>query len=54
MLQGVHGQSIIVHPEERIVMVQTSVNEQPSARTDRLPYQLRNAFWNGVLRSLSP
>ena len=51
-LQGIHGQLIMVQPKSGIVMVQTSVNDQPSGRQDARPYQLRDALWMGVLKSL--
>ena len=51
-LQGIHGQHIMVQPQSGIVMVQTSVNDQPSGRQDPRPYQLRDALWLGVLKSL--
>ncbi len=51
-LQGIHGQNIFVQPKSGIVMVQTSVNDQPSGRQDVLPYRHRDALWQGVLRSL--
>ena len=51
-MQGIHGQNILVQPASGIVVVQTSVNEQPSGRQDPRPYQLRDAFWRGVLQSL--
>ncbi len=51
-LQGIHGQLIMVQPQSGIVMVQTSVNDQPSGRQDPRPYQLRDALWLGVLKSL--
>lgn len=51
-LQGIHGQHIMVQPKSGIVMVQTSVNEQPSGRQDPRPYQMRDALWLGVLKSL--
>jgi len=51
-LQGIHGQHIMVQPKSGIVMVQTSVNDQPSGRLDPRPYQLRDAMWLGVLKSL--
>lgn len=51
-LQGIHGQNILVQPASGIVVVQTSVNEQPSGRQDARPYQFRDAFWRGVLQSL--
>ena len=52
VLQGIHGQHVFVQPASKIVMVQTSVNEMASGRQDATPYQLRNALWAGVLRSL--
>jgi CubicO group peptidase (beta-lactamase class C family) len=51
-LQGIHGQHIMVQPKSGIVMVQTSVNDQPSGRQDPRPYQMRDALWLGVLKSL--
>jgi CubicO group peptidase (beta-lactamase class C family) len=51
-LQGIHGQLIMVQPKSGIVMVQTSVNDQPSGRQDPRPYQVRDALWLGVLKSL--
>ena len=51
-LQGIHGQAIFVQPRSGIVMVQTSVNDQPSGGQDVRPYQYRNALWAGVLKSL--
>jgi len=35
-----------------IVLVQTSANDWPSGRQDIVPYQMRDAFWRGVLTSL--
>ncbi|NDE93896.1 MAG: class A beta-lactamase-related serine hydrolase [Betaproteobacteria bacterium] len=52
VLQGIHGQAIFVQPSSRIVFVQTSANDWPSGRQDIVPYQLRDAFWRGVLTSL--
>jgi CubicO group peptidase (beta-lactamase class C family) len=52
-LQGIHGQSILVQPSSGIVVVQTSVNDKPSGYQEPRPYQLREAFWRGVLQSLS-
>ncbi|MFN5177935.1 serine hydrolase domain-containing protein [Limnohabitans sp.] len=51
-LQGIHGQSILVQPASGIVVVQTSVNDKASGYQDPRPYQLRDAFWRGVLQSL--
>ena len=51
-LQGIHGQSMLIQPASQIVIVQTSVNAKPSGQQDLRPYQIRNAFWAGVLRSL--
>jgi len=52
VLQGIHGQAIFVQPESGVVMVQTAANDWPSGRQDPAPYQLRDAFWRGVLASL--
>lgn len=52
LLQGVYGQHILIQPETGIVIVQTSVNDRPSGRQDARPYQLRDAFWRGVVYSL--
>ncbi|NBP40775.1 MAG: serine hydrolase, partial [Betaproteobacteria bacterium] len=52
VLQGIHGQAVFVQPSSGIVFVQTSVNDWPSGRQDVVPYQLRDAFWRGVLTSL--
>ena len=52
VLQGIHGQAIFVQPKSGIVLVQTSANDWPSGRQDIVPYQLRDAFWRGVLASL--
>ena len=52
VLQGIHGQAIFVQPKSGIVLVQTSANDWPSGRQDFVPYQLRDAFWRGVLASL--
>jgi CubicO group peptidase (beta-lactamase class C family) len=51
-LQGIHGQHIFVQPDNKIVMVQTSVNQMASGRQDLRPYQYRDALWSGILRSL--
>ena len=51
-LQGIHGQSMLVQPKSKIVIVQTSVNDQPSGRFDIRPYQLRDSMWMGFLKSL--
>ena len=50
--QGIHGQLIFVQPESKIVMVQTSVFDNPSGRFDPFPYKKINALWLGVLDSL--
>ncbi|MBU3631274.1 serine hydrolase [Polynucleobacter sp. AP-Melu-500A-A1] len=50
--QGIHGQFIFVQPESKIVMVQTSVFDNPSGRFDPFPYKKINALWLGVLDSL--
>ena len=51
-LQGIHGQSVLVQPDNKIVIVQTAVHTQPSGRQDSRPYQYRQALWEGVLKSL--
>ena len=51
-LQGIHGQTIYVQPESKIVMVQTAVYNWASGRQDNRPYHLRQAMWEGVLKSL--
>jgi len=51
-LQGIFGQQIYVQPDSKIVMVQTSVFDQPSGRFDPYPYKKLNALWLGVLDSL--
>lgn len=51
-LQGIHGQTVYVQPASKIVMVQTAVHNTPSGRQDPLPYQYRQAMWEGVLKSL--
>jgi CubicO group peptidase (beta-lactamase class C family) len=50
--QGIHGQFIFVQPESKIVMVQTSVFDNPSGKFDPFPYKKINALWLGVLDSL--
>ena len=51
-LQGIHGQTIFVQPETQVVMVQTAVYTSASGKQDNKPYLLRQAMWEGVLRSL--
>ncbi len=51
-MQGVYGQGLFVQPASGIVMVVTSVWQQPSGQQDPAPAQERNALWLGVLRSL--
>lgn len=51
-LQGIHGQTILVQPESKIVMVQTAVFQKASGIQDAMPYRMRGAFFDGVLRSL--
>lgn len=51
-LQGIHDQAMYVQPASGIVMVQTAVEDAPSARQDPLPAQERNALWRGVLKAL--
>ena len=51
-LQGIHGQTIYVQPDSKIVMVQTAVYNRASGAQDDWPYRLRQALWEGVLQSL--
>ena len=51
-LQGVYGQGLFVQPASGIVMVVTSVWQQPSGQQDPAPAMERNALWLGVLASL--
>ncbi len=51
-LQGIHGQSMLIQPSNQIVIVLTSVNSKPSGQQDMRPYQIRHAFWAGMLKSL--
>lgn len=51
-LQGIFGQSVLVQPASQIVVVTTSAHQKPSGQQDMRPYQLRSAFWAGVLKSL--
>jgi CubicO group peptidase (beta-lactamase class C family) len=51
-LQGIHGQTIFVQPASKIVMVQTAVYQYASGKLDNKPYLLRQALWEGVLKSL--
>jgi CubicO group peptidase (beta-lactamase class C family) len=51
-MQGVFGQAVYVQPASGIVMVVTSVWQQPSGQQDPLPGQERHALWRGVLQSL--
>ena len=48
-LLGVRGQSILVDPQSRLVMVQTSVRKRPS--NDPTAAETR-AFWDGVVATL--
>lgn len=52
VMQGVYGQGLFVQPASGIVLVLTSVWQQPSGQQDPAPGQERNALWLGVLRSL--
>jgi CubicO group peptidase (beta-lactamase class C family) len=52
LLQGIHGQTVMVQPSSGIVVVQTAVYEQASGRQDPDPYVERAAMLLGVLRSL--
>lgn len=49
---GIHGQLIFVQPESKIVMVQTSVFDNPNGRLDPFPFKKINSLWLGVLDSL--
>lgn len=51
-MQGIHGQTVYVQPSTGLVMVLTSVWEAASGKQDPPPYQERDAFWRGVLKSL--
>jgi CubicO group peptidase (beta-lactamase class C family) len=51
-LQGIHGQTIYVQPDSKIVMVQTAVYNKASGYQDIWPFRLREALWEGVLQSL--
>jgi CubicO group peptidase (beta-lactamase class C family) len=51
-MQGIHGQTLYAQPSSGVVMVLTSVWEHASGRQDAVPYEERDAFWRGVLRSL--
>jgi len=46
---GIYGQSVFVQPDSGVVMVQTSVNQEPRGRQAGAE---RDAFWRGVLESL--
>ncbi|HPA17774.1 MAG TPA: serine hydrolase [Verrucomicrobiae bacterium] len=46
---GIYGQSVFVQPDSGIVMVQTSVNQDPRGTQARAE---RDALWRGVLESL--
>lgn len=52
MLQGIHGQTVLVQPSSGIVVVQAAVYEKASGRQDSDPYVERSAMLLGVLRSL--
>lgn len=47
-LLGVYGQSILVDPELRLVIVQTGANRSPEAGRSSLGRE-RDAFWRGVV-----
>ena len=51
-LQGIHGQVILVQPESKIVMVQTSVFDGASGRQDSASWSRVWELWTGVLKSL--
>jgi CubicO group peptidase (beta-lactamase class C family) len=52
VMQGIHGQHLYVQPASGIVMVVTSVWEQPSGWQDPGPWRETDALWAGVLGSL--
>ena len=52
VMQGVHGQSILVQPASGIVIVQTAVYAGASGALDPDAYAERGSFWLGVLDSL--
>jgi hypothetical protein len=51
-LQGIHGQVVLVQPEWKIVMVQTSVFDGDSGRQDSTSWLRIRELWTGALKSL--
>jgi len=51
-LQGIHGQVVLVQPESKIVMVQTSVFDGASGRQDSTSWLRIRELWTGALKSL--
>ncbi len=52
VMQGVFGQAVFVQPSSGIVMVVTSVWEEPAGLGTLLVHEERDQLWRGVLRSL--
>lgn len=52
VMQGVHGQSVLVQPSSGIVIVQTAVYAGASGALDPDAHAERSSFWLGVLDSL--
>jgi CubicO group peptidase (beta-lactamase class C family) len=52
VMQGVHGQSLLVQPASGIVIVQTAVYAGANGVQDPDAYAERSSFWTGVLQSL--
>lgn len=52
VMQGVHGQSLLVQPASGIVIVQTAVYAGANGVQDPDAYAERASFWLGVLQSL--
>ncbi len=52
VMQGVHGQSMLVQPSSGIVIVQTAVYAGASGALDPDAHAERSSFWLGVLDSL--
>jgi CubicO group peptidase (beta-lactamase class C family) len=52
VMQGAHGQALFVQPASGIVMVLTSVWEEPDGLANLLLHEERDQLWRGVLRSL--
>ena len=52
VMQGVHGQSVLVQPSSGVVIVQTAVYAGASGALDPDAHAERSSFWLGVLDSL--